>query len=854
TIPVKRRGLTAAAIGLVNQRVADALAAQEANQNNENGGGNGNMNEAGNRNEENGDIGGVVPVARAYTYIDFLNCQPRNFSGTEGNSHVQTIGIDEAYEMSWEDLMKLMIKELSLLCLTMVPREEDTIERYIWGFLDKIQGNVTSSKPTKLQDAIKIENELMDQKVCAYAAKNAKNKRKWENNLRDNHVQQPPFKKQNVARAYTTGSNEKRGYVGSFRYCNKCKLHHEGPCTVKCTNCKKVGHMSRDCKASAAATNQRAPVTNQKTISCFEEARGRAYDLGGGEANNDTNVITGTFLLNNRYASILFDSGADRSFVTKTFSSLIDVVSNALDVSYAVELELGSFDVIIGMDWLSKYHAVIVYDEKIVRIPYGNEILKIQGDRSDCGSNSRLNIISCIKTQKYIEKGCHVFLVQISEKKREDKSTEKQLKDMPIMRDFPEVTIPYRLAPSEMQELSTQLQELSNKAFIRPSSSPWGALNRYPLPRIDDLFDQLQGSSVYSKIDLRSGYHQLRVREEDILKTVFKTRYGHYEFQVMPFGLTNTLAVFMDLMNRVCKPYLDKFMIVFIDDILIYSHSKEEHEEHLKQILELLRNEQLYAKFSMCEFWLPKVQFIGHMIDSEGIHVDPAKIESIKDWASPKTLTEIRQFLGLAGYYRRFIKGFLKIAKPMTKLTKKSVKYDWGEKEEAAFQLLKHKLYSAPILSLPEGSENFVVYYDASHRRLDTLSRKERIKPLRVLPSQILNSQVEAMKEENVKEENLRVKAEHQKPSGLLVQPKIPQGKWERITMDFVTKLAKTSSGHDSIWVIVDRLTKSVHFLSMKETDTMEKLMRLYLKEVVSRHGVPVSIISDRDSRFTSHF
>ncbi|GJX76715.1 putative reverse transcriptase domain-containing protein [Tanacetum coccineum] len=216
--------------------------------------------------------------------------------------------------------------------------------------------------------------------------------------------------------------------------------------------------------------------------------------------------------------------------------------------------------------------------------------------------------------------------------------------------------------------LAEQLQELTDKGFIRPSSSPWGApvlfvkkkdgsfrmcidyrelnkltvKNRYPLPRIDDLFDQLQGSSIYSKIDLRSGYHQLRVREEDIPKTAFRTRYGHYEFQVMSFGLTNAPAVFMDLMNRVCKPYLDKFVIVFIDDILIYSKSKKEHEEHLRQILKLLKKEELYAKFSKCEFWISRVQFLGHVIDCLVIHVDPAKIESIKDWASPKTPTKIR--------------------------------------------------------------------------------------------------------------------------------------------------------------------------------------------------------------------
>ncbi|GJY55434.1 putative reverse transcriptase domain-containing protein [Tanacetum coccineum] len=251
-----------------------------------------------------------------------------------------------------------------------------------------------------------------------------------------------------------------------------------------------------------------------------------------------------------------------------------------------------------------------------------------------------------------------------------------------------------------MQELSTQLQELSEKRFIRPSSSPWGApvlfvkkkdgsfrmcidyrelnklnvKNRYPLPRIDDLFDQLQGSRVYSKIDLRFGYNQLKVREEDIPKTAFRTRYGHYEFQVMPFGLTNAPAVFMDLMNRVCKPYLDRFVIVFIDDILIYSKSRKEHEGHLKLIMRLLKKEELYAKFSK------------------------SKIDSIKDWV------------------------------PMTKLTQKSVKFDYGEKAESAFQLLKQKLCSASILALPKGSEKFVVYCDASHKGLGVvLMQKEKV-------------------------------------------------------------------------------------------------------------------------------
>ncbi|GJR00039.1 putative reverse transcriptase domain-containing protein [Tanacetum coccineum] len=389
---------------------------------------------------------------------------------------------------------------------------------------------------------------------------------------------------------------------------------------------------------------------------------------------------------------------------------------------------------------------LIVCAKRCSLFPFGDEILIVRGDGSNNKHGTRLNIISCTKAQEYLTKGCHVFLANITATKDEDKSKEKRLEDVPVVQEFPEdlpgipptrqvefridlvpgatpvARAPYRLAPSKMKELAEQLQELTDKGFIRPMK------NRYPLPRIDDLFDQLQGSSIYSKIDLRSGYHQLRVREEDIPKTAFRTRYGHYEFQVMPFGLTNAPAVFMDLMNRVCKPYLDKFVIVFIDDILIYSKSKKEHEEHLRQILKLLKKEELYAKFSKCEFWISRVQFLGHVIDCRGIHVDPAKIESIKDWASPKTPTEIRQFLGLAGYYRRFIEGFSKIAKTMTKLTQKGVKFDWGDKQEAAFQLLKQKLCSAPILALPEGSEDFIAYCDASKKGLGAvLMQREKV-------------------------------------------------------------------------------------------------------------------------------
>ncbi|GKA04191.1 putative reverse transcriptase domain-containing protein, partial [Tanacetum coccineum] len=458
---------------------------------------------------------------------------------------------------------------------------------------------------------------------------------------------------------------------------------------------------------------------------------------------------------------MLFDSGADKSFVSNIFSALLDITPYALDVSYAIELADGRTSetntVLMGCTLGLLGHPFNIDLMPIVRIPYENKILIVQGDKSNKEKKSTLSIISCVKAQKYMEKGCQLFLAQITVKESKDESREKRLEDVPTVWDFPEVFPEDLPGLSLVRQVEFQIDlvpELSDKGFIRPSSSPWGApvlfvkkkdgsfrmcidyrelnkltvKNRYPLPRIDDLFDQLQGSSVYSKIDLRSGYHELRVRDADIPKTVFRTRYGHYEFQVMPFGLTNAPAVFMDLMNRVCRPYLDKFVIVFIDDILIYSKTKEEHDAHLRLILELLKEEKLYAKFSKCDFWLSKVQFLGHVIDSEGIHVDPAKIESIKEWESPKTSTEIRQFLGLVGYYRCFIEGFSKISRPMTKLTQKSVKFNWGEKEETAFQTLKQKLCSAPILALPEGSENFMVYCDASHKGLGAmLMQKEKV-------------------------------------------------------------------------------------------------------------------------------
>ncbi|GJT90576.1 putative reverse transcriptase domain-containing protein [Tanacetum coccineum] len=700
--------------------VADVLAEREATRS-----GNG---------EDNHDsgMGGrrQAPLARECTYPDFMKCKPLYFKDTEG-----VVELTQWFErmetknqfrfFHFTNLKKKMtdkycprgeIKKLEVE-MWMFPEESDKIEKYIGGLPNMIHESLMASKPKTMQDAIEFATKQMDKKINTFAKR----------------------------------SGEKKPYGGSKPLCLKCNYHQDGPCAPKCHKCNRVGHLARDCRSPANANtgnNQKGTRAGQKPT-CYEcraqghfkrecpklknnnrgnqggngNAPAKVYAVGHAGTNPNSNVVMGTFLLNSRYAYVLFDTGADRSFMSTAFSSQIDITPSTLDHYYDVELvdrriiglntiirgctlnllnhpfnidlmhvELGSLDVIIGMDWLAKYKAAIVCAEKIVRVPWGNETFIVHGDRSDRGNETHLNIISCTKMQKNMLKGCPIFLAHVTTKETEDKSEKKRLEDIPIVRDFPEVfpedlpglpptrqvefqiilipgaapvaRAPYRLAPSKMKELSDQLKELSDKCFIRPN--------------------------------LRSSYHQLRVQEEDIPKTAFRTRYGHYDFQVMPFGLTNTLAVFMDLMNCMYKPYLDKFMIVFIDDILIYSKNKKEHEQYLKAILELLKKEDLYAKFYKCEFWIPKVQFLGHVIDSQGIHVDPAKIESIKDWASPKTPTKIRQIL--------------------------------GNKQEAAFQLLKQKLCSAPILALPEGNEDFIAYCDASIKGLGAvLMQREKV-------------------------------------------------------------------------------------------------------------------------------
>ncbi|GKA65406.1 putative reverse transcriptase domain-containing protein [Tanacetum coccineum] len=648
-----------------------------------------------------------TPVARKCSYKEFMSCQPFNFKGTEG-----AVGLIRWFERTksvfsrsncTEDCkvkfatgndLKTYIRrfqELVVLCPTMVPNYEKLMEDFIGGLPRSIEGNFIASKPQTLEEAITITQRLMDQN-----------------------------RRQETFRAYAATPTENSSYTGSLPLCKKCTLHHTGPCTVKCQTCNKVGHLTSNYRNKGPATRSNLQPVSVTCHACEEKghykyqcpkannnAHGRAYLPRDKNAHKNPNIVMGTFLLNQHLARVLFDYEADKSFVSISLASMLNIPPITLDTTYNIEMangnlvgtntiiqgctlillnqpfeidfmpiELGSFDVVIGMDWLSKYHARIICDEKVVHIPIDGETLIIQGDQS----KTRLSLISYIKTKRYISIGYQVFIAQVIEKKLD----EKQMEDILVVREFPEVfpenipglppvrqvefqidlmpgaapvaRAPYILAPSEMQELSDQLQELADRGFIRPSTSPWGApvlfvkkkdgsfrmyigyqelnkltvKNRYLLPKIDDLFDQLQSLSVYSKIDLRSSYHQL--------------------------------------------------------------------------------------------------SFLGHVIDSQGIHVDPAKIEAIKNWASPTTPTEVRQFLGLVGYYRRFIKDFSKIAKSLTELTQKNKKCIWGEDQESAFQLLKHKLCEAPILTLQEGNNDFVVYCDASHQGLGVvLMQKEKV-------------------------------------------------------------------------------------------------------------------------------
>ena len=762
-------------------------------------------------------------------------------------------------------------------------------------------------------------------------------------------------------------------------------------------------------------------------------------------------------------------------------------------------LPLAHLDVILGMDWLSTNHIFLDCKEKM--LVFGGDVVPsepLKGDAANEGTGDvrTYMVLFSMYVEEDAEVSCIPVVSEFPEVFPDDICELPPEREVEFIIDLvpganPVSIAPYRMSPVELAEVKAQVQDLLSKQFVRPSASPWGApvllvkkkdgsmrmcvdyrqlnkvtiKNKYPLPRIDDLIDQLRGATVFSKIDLRSGYHQIRVKKEDIPKTAFRTRYGHYEYLVMPFGVTNAPAIFMDYMNRIFHDYLDQFVVVFIDDILVYSRNKEEHEKHLRIVLHILRDRKLFAKLSKCDFWLEKVQFLGHVISKDGVAVDPNKVESVMEWQQPTTPTEVRSFLGLAGYYRKFIEGFSKLALPLTKLTRKNEKFVWNEKCDQSFQELKRRLTTAPVLILPDPKRTFEVYCDASgqglgcvlmqegrvvayasrqlrphevnypthdlelaavvfalkiwrhylygtrfevfsdHKSLkylfdqkelnmrqrrwmeflkdydfglsyhpgkanvvaDALSRKSlhvatmmsleqrlieefrdlnlaievRPKSLFVGTLQITNEFVDHIREaqgddpflqgkvldvmgdKNVEFEkdttglirfkgricvpsldDLKVKileeahksrlsfhpgmtkmyqdlkrsfwwhgmkkdvaeyvarcltcqkakVEHQRPSGELKPLEIPEWKWESISMDFVSSLPKTSRGHDAVWVIVDRLTKSAHFIPVNMKYRMEKLVELYIKEVVRLHGIPSSIVSDRDPRFTSRF
>ncbi|GJU57777.1 putative reverse transcriptase domain-containing protein [Tanacetum coccineum] len=412
------------------------------------------------------------------------------------------------------------------------------------------------------------------------------------------------------------------------------------------------------------------------------QARGRAFMLGADEARHDPNIVMGLEPSDLGFKYEIEIASGQLVEIDKVIKGCkLEIKGHVFDIDL-IHFRHGSFDVIIGMDRLSNYKAEIICHEKVVRIPLSNgKVHRVLGERPEEKARFLMGAKAGDKKQEEI-----VVVRDFPKVFPDDLSGLPPIREIEfrielIPRATPVAKSPYRLAPSELEELSGQLKELQDKGFIRPSSSPCRApvlfvkkkdgsfrmcidyrelkkltvKNRYPLPIIDDLFDQLQGSQFFSKIDLRSGYHQLRVHEDDIPKTMFRTRYGHFEFTVMPFGLTNAPTIFIDLINRVCRTYLDKFVIVFIDDILIYSKTQEEHVEHLR-----------------------------HVINGNGIHVDPSKIKDVKNWKAPRTPIE------------------------------KCKTFNWGEEQELAFQTLKDKLCNAPVLALPDGPKDFVVYCDAS--------------------------------------------------------------------------------------------------------------------------------------------
>ncbi|KAA0037385.1 ty3-gypsy retrotransposon protein [Cucumis melo var. makuwa] len=921
---------------------------------------------------------------------------------------------------------------LSRFAPEMIATEAARADKFVRGLRLDIQGLVRAFRPATHADALRLTVDLSLQErtnssKAAGRGSTSEQKRKAEQqpvpvpqrNFRPGgefrRFQQKPFEAGEVARGKPLVP-----LVGSTIWANQgAGAPHQGK--VFATN-------KTEAERAGTVVTGTLPVLGHYALVLFDSGSSHSFI-------SSTSVLHARLEVEplHHVLSVSTPSGECMLSKEKVKACQIEIAGHVIEVTLLI-LDMLDFDVILGMDWLAANHASIDCSRKEVAFnPPSMASFKFKGE----GSRSMPQVISAIRASKLLSQGTWGILASMVDTREVDVS----LSSEPVVRDYPDVfpeelpglpphrevefaielepgtvpisRAPYRMVPAELKELKVQLQELLYKGFIRPSVSPWGApvlfvkkkdgsmrlcidyrelnkvtvKNRYPLPRIDDLFDQLQGATVFSKIDLRSGYHQLRIKDGDVPKTAFHSRYGHYEFIVMSFGLTNAPAVFMDLMNRVFREFLDTFVIVFIDDILIYFKTEVEHEEHLRMVLQTLRDNKLYAKFSKCEFWLKQVSFLGHVVSKARVFVDPAKIKAVTDWTRPSTVSEVHSFLGLAGYYRQFVENFSRIATPLTQLTRKGAPFVWSKAYEDSFQNLKQKLVTTPVLTVPDGSGSFVIYSDASKKGLgcvlmqqgkvvayasrqlksheqnypthdlelaavrrwlelvkdydceilyhpgkanvvaDALSRK--LAQLTVQPTlrqRIIDAQsndpylvekrglaeagqaVEfsissdggllferrlcvpsdsAVKTEllaeahsspfsmhpgstkmyqdlkrvywwrNMKREVAefvskclvcqQVKAPRQKPAGLLQPLSIPEWKWENVSMDFITELPRTLRGFTVIWVVVDRLTKSAHFVPGKSTYTACKWAQLYMSEIVRLHGVPVSIVSDRD-------
>ncbi|GJW88993.1 putative reverse transcriptase domain-containing protein [Tanacetum coccineum] len=729
------------------------------------------------------------------------------------NAYAQPMGVEQANRITWTELKRLLtnkycprteirkmeeelynltvkgndlkpyvrrFQELTILCPNMVPNTEKLLEAFIGGLPRSIEGNVTASKPQTLEEAINIAQRLMDQVTKHTPVQvSSDNKRKFDdrrtfnnnsrsnNNYRNtntnnryNNHQLQQNQRQEAVRAYAVTPSGNNRYAGDLPLCKRCNLHHTGPCTGKCNICNKVGHLSKNCQNKKPATrSNQLPVTvvchacgekGHYTNQCRKtniNAQGRAYMLRDKNAHQDPNVVTGTFLLNQHLAKVLFDSGADKSFdiemadgnLVSTDTIIKGCTLTLLDQPFEIDLmpiKLGSFDVVIGMDWLSKYYAKILCDEKVVHIPINGETL----------------------------------IIRVMEKK----SDEKRLEDIPVVKEF-SYFFPEDLPglPPVRQELSNQLQELADRGFIRPSTSPWGApvlfvkkkdgsfrmcidyrelnkltiKNRYPLPRIDDLFDQLQGLSIYSKIDLRSSYHQLRVRDEDIPKTALKQ-----DTDIMNFRhLIDSQRLHVDSA---------RLKLLRTGNLLLHPQKCGEEQESAFQLL----------KQKLCEapiLTLPKrnndfVVYCDASLQDLGVvliqreKVIACASRQLKHHEENYTTHDLE--LGAVVFAFKIWRHYLYGTKCTFFTDHKSLQHILRQKE---LNMRQHRW-----LELLADYDYEICYHPGKANVVaDALSRKKQIKPLRVraliltvhpkLPSQILEAQNEALKEENVKTKNL---------------------------------------------------------------------------------------------------